>query len=89
MRSIKLQIICIFHTGLILQINSVCVNMLKVCLHIDLYKIPKTTSKLDLLVTIQRVVINTHEQMDSQKAPTMNHGPRVIHPSSKEGHFIT
>jgi hypothetical protein len=46
--------------GLVLQITSILINMLKVCLHINLYKRPKITCKLEKLVTGQRMAINTH-----------------------------
>jgi hypothetical protein len=36
----KYQIIHMFHMGSVLQITSIRINMLKVCLHIHSHKIP-------------------------------------------------
>jgi hypothetical protein len=47
------------------------------------------TSKMEQIVTIQRVAINTHKIMDLQHASIMNHGHIMIGHSSEEGRFIT
>ncbi len=44
MKDEKYQIIHMSHVGLILQITSIWINVLKVCLHINLNKRPLTTS---------------------------------------------
>ncbi len=75
----KYQIIHMFHVGSVLQITLIHIKVFKVCLHIISFKRPKTTSKLDQLVTVQCVAINTPGQrFTTQHASTMNHGPTVI-----------
>jgi hypothetical protein len=49
-----------FHMASALYITLIQNNVLKVCLHNNWYKRPKTTSKLDQLVTIECMAINTH-----------------------------
>jgi hypothetical protein len=50
----------------IVIIVVIIIMVISVCLRINSYKRPETISKLDQLVTIQCMAINTHGQKDSR-----------------------
>jgi hypothetical protein len=86
----KYQTIQIFHMGLVFQISLSWLNKLRSARTLNHLIDHRQASMVDQLFTVQRVVINTHGQMDSQQASLMNQiGQTAICHSSEDSRFIT
>jgi hypothetical protein len=71
----KYRIIHIFHLSSVLQITLRLLNLLRSACTLTHLKDGRQVSKLDYLVTVQRLAIKkTQGQTDSQHLSTMNHG---------------